>query len=88
MQADFVVFLAVARRGVHRAGPCFQGHMVAQDHEGIAVDEGMARFQPFELLAFELFDDLVVLDAELLQRLFKKPFGQDQHLVRSVSTAT
>ena len=39
---DDVVFLAVARSGVDRAGSLFERHVIAQDAERIAFKKGMA----------------------------------------------
>ncbi len=78
-QSDFVVFLAVARSSVHNAGSRLQGHVIAQDDEGVPFDERVVRLEPFEFFALELLDNGVMLDAELLHCLFQEPFGQNEH---------
>lgn len=42
-QADDVVVLAVAGGGVHTAGAGLQGHVLAQDHGYLAVEEGVVQ---------------------------------------------
>ncbi len=58
--ADDVVFLAVAGRGVDGAGALFEGDVVGQDAERIALQEGMAEDGAFEACAGESGEDLVI----------------------------
>ena len=46
--ADDVIFLAVAGRGVDRAGALFERHVVGQDAERIAFEERMAEDRAFQ----------------------------------------
>src|SRR5262245_13337852 len=40
--AHLIVFLAMTGRRMHTAGPLFEGDMIAQDEERIALDERMS----------------------------------------------
>ena len=51
--ADDVVFLAVAGRGVDRAGALLQRDVVGQDAERIALEKRMAEDRAFQLRACE-----------------------------------
>ena len=53
-----VILLAVAGRGMDAARPVVESHVVGQDEKRIAVDPGMAGFQPFEVLARDRRQDL------------------------------
>src|SRR5262249_37042779 len=55
------VIRAVTRRGVHEPGSRFQRHVVAEDEDAFAIEEGVAIAKMLERRALESLHDLVVV---------------------------
>ena len=82
---DRVVFLAVPRSGVDRAGALFQRHVVGQDAERIALQERMAEDRAFQLRARGTSAIVVVLaPAALLRRDLQQIRGDDVDVARHI----
>ncbi len=81
LHADDVIFLAVAGRRMNRAGALFQRHVIAEDPERIAVDEGMPEGGAFKLVAVEPGDDLGFGPAAFLRGRFEQIRRNDVNVV-------
>ena len=46
---DLEIFLAMPRRGVHGARARIDGHVIAQDHRHLSLEEGVLQALPFEV---------------------------------------
>ncbi|VTR68162.1 hypothetical protein DESC_70002 [Desulfosarcina cetonica] len=80
LQAHVVIFAAVSRSGVHAAGAGFQGNVVAEDDQRVAIVKRMLAAFVFQDIGLEFGHDFVVGDAEGLHAGLDQLAGQDQHL--------
>ena len=76
-QPHFVVFAAVAGRGVHGSGAGVQGDVAAKHHRGRAIVKRMLGDQSGKAFAFDMADDHGVFPAKGGAADFQALFGQD-----------
>ena len=78
VNADFKVLNTMAGGGVDAAGAAFEGDMVAQDDQALAVQEGMLILHQFQLAAQNgVGQDFVLVDVAALHRGLDQLAGHD-----------
>ncbi|MNN48234.1 hypothetical protein D3C81_1627040 [compost metagenome] len=70
------VVLTMSGSRMHTAGACFQRNMLAQDHQGIPVIDGMAAYHMLQLGADKGGFNSVLRPADFLGRRFQKTLRQ------------
>jgi len=82
LQADFIVFLAVAGGDMHGAGSRVQRDERRQNEHAVPFDQRVQAFLAFEHRALKLVEDCIRLAApsESLQTIVEHVFGDDEDL--------
>ncbi len=78
LDAGVEVVLAVAGRGVHRAGAGIEGDVIAEHHDRLAVVEWMTHALPVEQFALTVGDNVVIVDSVTRHRVLHQFLGEQQ----------
>ena len=79
-QADDIIVLAVAGRGMYGAGTGFRSDMVAEYDRYLPVLKRMLQQLEFPSRSFAVAYDMVILDTVAQHGILKQGFGNDQAL--------
>ena len=82
-QTYFIVFLTVAGRDMHRAGPGFQCDKRSKNQDTVSFDQWMDTFLTFQNCTLKFIQNLIffILEAECIQTIIEHVLGDNQHLI-------